>query len=172
MSTVMYCWRIKKGDFWESMHKVKQDMFKEHPAMVLAVDYREKIMAKQIEPWKAHEEYERTIKEIWQANEVGLAAIQVFDDGRYWLIRPLIYGFNTLDCFKRTEIPVKQVWYDGRVGEGSSHLSKNKAYWMDDKIHRGEYFIHIILGGDEPFKAIVYDIWPDGIDKGVYKCGP
>lgn len=165
MSTVMYCWRIKKKDFWETVHRMKQDALHHHGAMTLAAGLRRKLMANQINVSQAQTEYDEEMWNMFNADHDGLLALQVFDEGRTWLFRPLYHGFGFRDQIERLELPIKEVYYDGRSGDRSHYTTYEKASWLDEKIMAGEYLIHIILGKQEPFRAVIHDIWPRGFDK-------
>ncbi len=165
MSTVMYCWRIKKGDFWNTMHELKQDALMNHGAIAVACQSRNTLLSvtgSKTTVVKA--QYDEDMWRMFQTDDNGLLAVQLFDEGRTWLVRPLYYGYQFDEQVKRLGLPLKEVIYDGRVGEGTRGGEK-KAEWMDDKINSGEYLIHIILGKDEPFNAVVYDMWPKGYEK-------
>lgn len=172
MSIVMYCWRIKKGDFWPTTRKLRQDAFDNHSAMHVASEIRQRLLKREpgFNTFKAQAEWDQVMKEIYQADETGLLALQIFDEGRTFLIRPIYFNMNFREAVKRLELPLKGVWYDGRVGEGSRG-GEAKADWLDDKISSGEYFIYVVLGTQEPFKAIIYNIWPKGI-KHSHNSGP
>lgn len=165
MSTVMYCWRVKKKDFWPTMHTLKQDALKNHGAMVVAAELRRKLLSQQIDTVsRAQVEYDEDMQRVFQADNTGLLAMQIFDEGRTWLVRPLYCGFSLEEQIQRLKLPFREVWYDGRVGEGSPG-GETKADWLDDRIASGEYLVHIILGVREPFNAVVFDLWPRGYEK-------
>ena len=166
MSTVMYCWRIKKGDFWKAVHDLRQDALENHPAMDICAEIRERLLRQDphFKTYDASEEYDKNVREWFQADETGLLALQIFDEGRTWLIRPLYCGMNFDESIRRINAPFREVFYDSRVGEGTRG-AEEKADWVDAQVTGGKYFIHTILGAQEPFQSVVYNIWTTGFRK-------
>lgn len=159
----MYCWRIKKKDFWPAMRELKQEGLHNHPVMDVVANMRRQIRSTLTTALKAQVQYEEDILRMFQADECGLLALQVFDEGRTWLVRPLYYGHNFGNVVEKLKLPFTVVYYDGRVGQGSRG-GEDKADWVDEKVGSGQYFVHIILGSKEPFDAMVYGIWPRGFE--------
>ena len=161
----MYCWRIRKDEFWEAAVGLRKIAYETHPAFTLARKYRQELMNHTKGITKAHTEYMEECKTLFQADVSGLIALQLFDEGDTWLCRCLTHMWRFEKANSDLGEPFESVFYDGRVGEGSSDDAYEKAMWMDKLIDSRQYLLHMVLETDEPFSAICWGIYPSGISE-------
>lgn len=141
MSTVMYCYKIPKDNWWEFFRKMRQHYIDNSITMKLA---------KACQETKLPLEYFEFCKD--DNNHIET---QLFDFGNDWIFRVLETGYYFHNKHSELFPELEEIYYDDRTVIPPEHKA-NEA--ISDKIEvllkRKEYFIAYIVDFDSLFSNL------------------
>lgn len=139
MSTVMYCFKVKKSDLWNLFDQMKDFYRQNSIGYALANAYNTACRSEKINFWSA-------IEELRELEPEYLVKVQLFDmafcgQQEYYLFRVLEAGYLFINYHDQFDL-IDPVFYDNRADVPPEHEQNRKiAEWLDPEIDMGRYLI-------------------------------
>lgn len=144
MSTVMYCYKINKDDWWEFFGKMRNHYINESVTMKLAMAYQKEESGHDF--WKFCQDDENHI------------SVQLFDFNDDWIFRVLETGYYFANKHKELFSELGEVFYDNRTAIPlENEANEAIADRIDVLMRQKRYFMAYILDSNLLF-SIAFDV--------------
>lgn len=139
MSTVMYCYKVRREDWWEFAAKLRK--FYHESNILLKVIHAS--AGKSVEDIQAaRNKWLEWFRDRHFAEEYS-SQVQLFElDDEHYLFRVLERGYRFMNNYEKRGWPVEPVVYDNRTDVPlKDEANEQTAEWMDERIQQRQYFL-------------------------------